>query len=212
MLILDQYFKNKKHVIWDWNGTLLNDIDHAVECGNVLLAEAGLNAVSQEEYKKHFGFPVVEYYRRLGFDVSPANFSKLSHRFNEMFKGGLGKCELWPGVLEILKAVKASGRMQSILSASEQGILELSIQHFGIGEHFDHLQGIHNKEAHGKIDRGHELIKKAGVPKEDTILIGDTDHDHEVAGALGIDVILVDHGHQHPDRLRAIHHQVLKVL
>jgi phosphoglycolate phosphatase len=212
MDILDRHFEGKRHVIWDWNGTLLNDLEHALKSGNVLLKEEGLPQVSLEEYRKHFGFPVIEYYRRLGFDVSADNFRKLSHRFQELFAGGLGTCELWPGVREILARVKASGRMQSILSASEQGVLELSIKHFGIAEHFDHLTGIFNKEAAGKVDRGHELIKKAGVPPEETILIGDTDHDFEVAEALGIDVILVEHGHQTPERLRAVHHKVLKVL
>ena len=58
----------------------------------------------------------------------------------------------------------------------------------------------------------HELIANSGVDQKDTIMIGDTEHDKEVADALGIDLILVDHGHQCPTRLRPLHHKVLNVL
>lgn len=198
-------------MIWDWNGTLLSDIDYAVSVVNRMLVEERLNPTTVDEYKRIFRFPVIDYYRDLGFDISPAKFHELCEKFNKYFYEGLHTCDLWPGARETLAAIKAQGKIQSVLSASEQQALLESVKKFGVHMHFDHVIGIHDKKAASKVERGRELFEKAGVPREQTILIGDTDHDLEVAEALGIEMILVEHGHQCPTRLRDIHHTVLKI-
>jgi phosphoglycolate phosphatase len=212
MNALLSHLDQKEHVIWDWNGTLLADLDLAIAIVNRLLREEGLAPIDLASYRQVFGFPVIEYYRKLGFRTEREYFLQLCERFNQHFQEGLPSCTLWPGVREVLSEVKRSGRRQSLLSASEHSILTASIRHFELEEHFDHIFGIFDKTAASKVERGHELLRRAGVPVEKCILIGDTDHDLEVGKALGIDVILVEHGHQHPDRLRAIHHNVVDVL
>lgn len=212
MTPLKTHLDNKKHVIWDWNGTLLSDLEHAVRVVNQLLTEEGLATTTVDHYKKIFGFPVVEYYKKLGFDTSPQKFHQLCERFNQLFHDGLHACSLWPGVREVLTDIKSSGRMQSLLSASEHGHLLNSVKLFDVHHLFDHVVGISDKLAGSKVDFGRKLMARVHVPPEETILIGDTDHDLEVAEALGVDVILVEHGHQCPTRLRAAHHTVVKVL
>ena len=208
MLNLHKYFASKNHIIWDWNGTLLRDIEHAVATTNRLLTEENLPPLSVERYLKTFRFPVIEYYRNLGFDTSPEKFRDLCERFNKYFVDGVHTCGLWPGVEGILAHVKNAGKMQSVLSASEQNILNHQMKLFALEGYFDHVTGIADKSAGSKVDRGHELLNKAGIAKEHTILVGDTDHDLEVAEALGIDVILLEHGHQCPTRLRETHHTI----
>lgn len=212
MDILKQYLHPKKHVIWDWNGTLLADLEHAVRVVNQLLKEEGLQTTTLDQYKKIFGFPVIEYYKKLGFDTSPKKFAELCERFNSLFHDGLHVCELWPGVREILSHIKSSGRIQSVLSASEHNYLLQSVKQFGVEHFFDNVVGISNKMAGSKIDFGRKLMSRVAVPPGETILIGDTDHDLEVADALGIDIVLVEHGHQCPTRLRDVHHTVVKAL
>lgn len=206
------HIENKQHVIWDWNGTLLGDIDHILRITNRLLKEEGLSPITLEKYKAIFGFPVIDYYAKIGFNTDRAKFLDLCERFNQHFVEGLHTCELWPGAKETLAEIKRLGKVQSVLSASEQNILQHQMQHYSLEAFFDHVHGIADKAAGSKVDRGHELMKKAGIAPEDTVMIGDTDHDLEVGHALGIEVILVDHGHQHADRLRKIHHKVLKLI
>jgi phosphoglycolate phosphatase len=191
---------------------LLSDLEHAVEVVNRLLQEEGLQAIDREAYRKVFGFPVIEYYKKLGFDTSPTNFQKLCDRFNTYFHDGLANCDLWPGVKPLLTEIKAEGRTQSLLSASEHNYLLHSIRAYDVEHLFDNVFGVFNKLAASKVARGHELMQVAGIDPAHTIMIGDTDHDLEVGDALGIDVILVEHGHQCPTRLREVHHAVLKVL
>lgn len=208
---LQSHIKEKAHVIWDWNGTLLSDIEHAVSTVNRILVEEDLSPTDVQTYKKIFGFPVIDYYARLGLDTSPEKFKALCEKFNQYFYDGLHLCELWPGALDTLTYVKQVGKTQSLLSASEQFMLNESVRKFKLQHLFDHVFGIADKMAASKVDRGHQLMEKVGIDPDHTILIGDTDHDLEVAKALGIDAILVEHGHQCPTRLHAVHHHVVKV-
>jgi phosphoglycolate phosphatase len=200
---------HKRHIIWDWNGTLLDDLEHNVATMNWLLAAEGLPAITVDHHRRHFGFPVREYYTKLGFDTSPQIFAALCERFNHQFHSGLDRCRLTPGAKEILQHLHRAGKQQSILSATEQNTLEISVHNFGIRHYFHHVFGIKDDQAASKLERGRTLISASGVHSDDTVIIGDTLHDVEVGKELDVDVILVDHGHQHADRLQAIHHKIL---
>jgi phosphoglycolate phosphatase len=197
------------HVIWDWNGTLLNDIDHAVKTVNRLLEKRSLPLLTEESYKENFHFPIRSYYNRLGFDLEEESFEELCEEFVGYFMEGVLDCPLVPGAFDLLKSIKASGKKQSILSASDQENLDHMIRHFSLHDHVDHVFGIADKFAASKLYRGEELLAVANVEKSKTVLIGDTDHDLEVGTALGINVILVSHGHQNSYKLRKLHPHVV---
>ena len=205
---LDHY----QHIIWDWNGTLLDDIALCVEVNSAIMIDHGLPALTIERYQNLFGFPIEDYYERLGFDFEVTPFATLADRYVADYNDKARHAALHDGAVEALKAVKAQGKVQSILSAAQESHVHEMIEHFGLREHFHHICGIHHRYASSKIDRGHELIAEAGVPATETLLIGDTDHDHEVAEALGIDVLLVAAGHQSFTRLKDRHHAVVERL
>ncbi|MBX3022864.1 MAG: HAD hydrolase-like protein [Bdellovibrionales bacterium] len=209
---LHEHIKGKTHIIWDWNGTLLADIDHAVKTVNRILEEEKLPLTTVESYKSIFGFPVIEYYKKLGLPTEPNYFLGLCDRFNQYFHEELHKLELHPGARNILASIKAAGKTQSLLSASEHHRLLECVRTFKVESFFDHVYGIFDKTAASKVERGLELIRTTNTPKHKTVLIGDTDHDLEVGQAMGIEVILVEHGHQNPNRLRGVHKNVVKVL
>lgn len=204
-----EHVKGYRHVIWDWNGTLLNDTDLAVEivCGQ--LTKYGLPPMSIERYKDVFGFPVKDYYEKIGFDFSKHSFTEIGDCFIENYYAKIHEIDLFHGVKDWLSAIQSSGIQQSILSAAKQAHLEQWLPHFGIAHHFENICGIDNHYAAGKIERGQQLVKLLGHPPCEAILIGDTDHDLEVGEALGVDVLLVADGHQSPERLHLIHHNVL---
>ena len=65
-------FKQYKHILWDWNGTLLDDSWLCVEVLNGLLKESGKPTITHETYKEHFNFPVIHFYEFLGFETTSA--------------------------------------------------------------------------------------------------------------------------------------------
>ncbi len=192
-----------RHVIWDWNGTLLDDTWLCVEVLNELLHESGLRAISTDAYRAHFGFPVIHFYQWLGFDFARQPFEELSVRFISAYNARRFECTLQPGAREALETFRAAGLPQSVLSAYQQDTLREVIAHYGLTSFFTHLSGLDNIHAHGKIARGQAHLRELALHEapHSVILIGDTAHDHEVAAALGADCLLLHHGHMHVGRL-----------
>lgn len=197
------------HVIWDWNGTLLNDIDIVIETISHLLDKHNLESINVDKYKEHFGFPIYDFYKKLGFELNMKEFQDISDEFHKVYEDKLADANLFDGVMETLELIGES-KTQSILSAAGQTHLDKVVNDFGLHMHFTHIFGQNDNLATSKVDRGKQLIDLASIPLEKTILIGDTDHDHEVAEALDIDVLLVADGHQEAGRLKNVHHLVLE--
>ncbi len=196
--------ENFDHIIWDWNGTLMNDVDIAVDSLNVMLAENNLPTKSIDEYKELFGFPIRSYYEKVGFDLQKLSFEKLCERFIDEYNHKRAKtANLFDDISDLLSEIKKI-KTQSILSAAEQNHLHEMTDHFELTNHFHHRFGINDFYASSKIARGHELISHSGISVKQTILIGDTDHDFEVAQALGVSCLLISDGHQSEHRLRAL--------
>lgn len=191
-----------RHILWDWNGTLLDDLDLCIDVVNPMLLRHGLPAVDRERYLEIFDFPIVSFYERLGFQLQGGAFSALSHEFVSTYDARRLECALQRGAADVLRRIAASGRAQSILSAHRESTLRGIVAHHEIDAHFTELAGLPDTHAHSKVERGHELIAKLAQPPHSLLLVGDTLHDLEVADALGIDCILVAHGHQSGQRLR----------
>lgn len=192
-----------QHIIWDWNGTLLDDTWLCVEVLNDLLAERGRPAIAPDEYRQNFGFPVVHFYDYLGFDVDKDSFESVSRAFIDAYEARwLEECKLHPEAEAVLRALTEAGLSHSVLSAAEQKTLERGIAHFGIDAHFKGLIGTDNIHALGKIERGRSWMAQLDWAPEAVVLVGDTLHDLEVAEAIGCDCVLMTHGHHCPIRLK----------
>lgn len=208
---LQDGIKGKKHVIWDWNGTLLSDVQHAVDTVNFLLIDHALPVIDSNQYRKLFEFPVINYYSTLGFDFQKESFESLCHRFVERFMAGVNQLPLYSETKSVLISLHGLGIHQSVLSATDQANLNAMIKHFQLSAYFRFVYGIDNKLAGSKIQRGRELITQSGFDLSDTVIIGDTLHDLEVANALGVDAVLISHGHQCGTRLKPHHSKVIDV-
>lgn len=183
------------HVIWDWNGTLLDDVDWCIHSVNIMLAKRSLPTISNiEAYHNVFGFPVIDYYRRIGFDFDIEPFDITAKEFISLYHSDNDRFRLFPETEDVLRHIAGVGIRQIILSASEIENLHSQIELLGIEQYFDAVLGISDIYAGSKIDIGRAYMARADIGN--AVLIGDTVHDYEVAKALGIDCILVANGHQ----------------
>ena len=189
-----------QHVVWDWNGTLLDDTLACVSAINTLLTRRGLARIDVTRYREVFGFPVIDFYRKINFPLERENWDCLAREFHDLFLAE-PSLRLQEGARDALENVRRRGLPQSILSASEQGILSRMLDGFGIGAYFAEVFGVDNLHGHSKMDLGRALLRKLALPPEQVLLVGDTLHDAEVAHALGIPCVLVANGHQSTTRL-----------
>ena len=193
--------ENYKHIIWDWNGTIFNDVELCVDLINELLEPRGLKTVTLAEYKNVFTIPVRDYYAELGFDFSKESFEVVGKQWMDEYERRKFECALHDGVDNVIKKINNMGIGQSILSAYTQHTLEEMVEQFGLTKYFSHLVGLDNIYAAGKLHLGKDLMKRLGNGRGETLLIGDTLHDYEVASEIGADCLLIANGHQSREKL-----------
>jgi phosphoglycolate phosphatase len=199
-------------VIWDWNGTLLDDVELALSVVNEILVENGAPTLTPDRYREIFDFPVRSYYERAGLDLDRIDFEDLSRRFCERFEAQLHRAPLFPAANSTLRAIRNSGARQFLLSGTEHATLQWMLRHYGIAGLFEAVQGLENTLAEGKIGAGRELLQRLRIDPQHAIMIGDTAHDAEVADALGIDCWLIATGHHSHERLATLEHPVFDSL
>ncbi len=191
------------YVIWDWNGTLFEDMLICIIAMNKILESKGLNIISSiDEYRNKFCFPVKDYYQRLNLDFSIDSFENLANLYVENYLIEYKNAYLFQGVLEVLKELNYYEINQIIISASEQNILLEQIKQFNILNYFSDILGIDNNYAVSKVNLAKRWVNEHNVNLSEIILIGDTVHDYEVSKEIGCNCILISNGHQSKDILK----------
>jgi phosphoglycolate phosphatase len=183
-------------IIWDWNGTLLNDTELCVQTMNELLQKRHLHQLTLAKYKDVFSFPVKDYYRKIGFDFESEPFEIPAIEFIDLYNKRVSHCHLHDHSITVLKYFQSIGIRQFILSAMEQVALDQCLEQHQINHFFEHVSGLDNHYAASKLQNGQKLISGLNLNINDLVLIGDTVHDFEVAKELGCQCILIANGHQ----------------
>ncbi|MDD3739514.1 MAG: HAD family hydrolase [Lentimicrobiaceae bacterium] len=189
-------------IIWDWNGTLLDDIEISIMCINKMLQKRNLPLLTIDEYRRIFTFPVKDYYEIAGFDFEKEDWAAVADEFIESYYKEAYSCELHKHVVEVLEFFKNNNHRQVIISAMQNQALNAMVKDYGISEYFDEVLGIQDHYANSKQQIVENFIKRVGEGSN-IIFIGDTLHDAEIAKSLNLDAILFSKGHQSYERLHA---------
>lgn len=201
--------RSYRHVVWDWNGTLLDDFSACLDSLNHLLALHDRPPIDGERYRAIFEFPVIRVYAALGFPTDPVSFHSGSIAFMAHYEAHRHACRLHRGARETLTALREAGVGQSVLSAYRHDLLEKIIREYTLDEYFTGLSGNDDLHAHGKAGRARGHRESLGLHPHEVLYIGDTAHDAETAEAMGADCILLAHGHQPREKLHATRHPVV---
>lgn len=183
-------------VIWDWNGTLLDDTELSVGTMNKMLQKRKLQPLTIASYKEVFSFPVKDYYQKIGFDFTLEPFEIPAIEFINIYNSGVDSCPLHEHSLAVLNHFKNLGIRQFVLSAMEQQSLDRCLELRQINYYFEHVSGLDNHYAASKVENGKQLILAQNLRADQLLLIGDTVHDYEVACELGCQCVLIANGHQ----------------
>ena len=190
------------YCIWDFNGTIFDDVGASISAVNTLLAERGLKTLdSKDKYQEVFDFPIIDYYRRIGFDFDKEPYEVIAPLWVDLYLENSKKSGLFGDVISSLDFFEARGIKQSVLSASEKNMLIGQLRELGIYDRFEEIMGIDNIYAESKIALAKDW--KQRHEGERALFIGDTTHDYETAEVLGADCYLISAGHQPEYKLRA---------
>ena len=190
-----------KYVFFDFNGTILDDVDLCLNLLNKILIKQGSKPLSLEEYKHVFTFPVKKYYELAGVDFSKDSFANLSKWFIAEYQPASYKCHCYPHLKEVVEELKNRGLTVGVLSASELSNLKKQLEVLGLISEFSFILGLDNIYASSKITVAKNFIENNNINPKECLMIGDTTHDYEVSQSLGMQCILFSGGHQAVDVL-----------
>ncbi|MBT8228450.1 MAG: HAD family hydrolase [Dactylosporangium sp.] len=190
------------HLVWDWNGTLLDDLALTIHATNATIAAAGGRPITLDEHKKTFRRPLTDFYAEvLGRPVTSAEFAHLDTVFYRVYHAGLEACPLAADVWEALAAWPWT---QSVLSMWGHVELVRELDRRGLTGHLARVDGCRNNGL-GDLKRaylaGH--LATVGVNGATCVLIGDSLDDADAAAAVGGRCVLYAGGITDPARLRA---------
>ncbi len=185
----------QKLIIWDWNGTLLNDVEQSIITMNTMLDKRNMKYINKEIYRNIFTFPVYKYYEKLGFNFEKESFTILSKEYINIYKKEVKYAKLFKNVINVLNHFKNKEYKQIILSAMEQNMLDEQLHKYEINEYFDDIIGLKDIYANSKADTCLDYLKQNNQ-YSNVYLIGDTYHDYEVATKANIKCMLINNGHQ----------------
>lgn len=192
------------YVLWDWNGTLLDDTQAALDTLNIMLERRGGNPITMEFYRDHFAFPVKPFYKSIGVCLENEDWDALAREYHDVYAEQPKR--LNPEALEALECARNAGCGQSIVSALRQDLLEEITGRLGVARYMDHVCGVDNLDGLSKVARAQELLTtlKSEDARRSFVLIGDSLHDREVADALGVSCVLCAQGSHAGWRLSSV--------
>lgn len=194
--------KRYTYILWDWNGTLIDDLQMNIDLENAMLRERSLPPLpSKEFYLENFDFPIIDFYRRIGYTFETETYEEVAELYAAEYEKRLETTGLFPDAEKVLAALSKAGFKQVIISATEQKMLLSQVARYGIGGYFDSVLGTDNKLGQSKVRTALSWLDGNGIDPKTAVFIGDTLHDLETARAIGCDCILTSRGHFAKKRL-----------
>ena len=192
-------------IIWDWNGTILDDALVCKTIANTMLSERGIPTLpDMDAYRAAFGFPIKAYYEKMGYRFGPEDepYERVADEFIVWYDRLYRDAVLRPGIVPFLDRLKGEGYRQVLLSATRLDQLLVQVAAFGdVGDRFEKKLGLTDHYAFSKAALARDFIESQGIPRDRALFIGDTDHDYEVSSAIGCPCVLLEGGHQSRERL-----------
>lgn len=196
-------------IVWDWNGTLLDDVSVAMQARNHVFPDYGVPPLHDaEQYQNLFCFPVKKYYLDSG--IREADYNEVAERWFEEYRRLFTNAALREHAQKILNHFKEKGYRQVVLSASRMDVLKEQITHFSVSSYFDDVLALDDIHARDKVFLAEEYF--AGRSYDRIIVIGDTSHDYDVAKAIGAQMIFIADGHESLQKLEKQNQTIAKSL
>lgn len=203
------YLKMTRLAVFDWNCTLIDDVDACLTAKNAALKFLGHDPITRDKLQDIFTFPIIHAYERLG--VSPDHYLEHAEQISEIFvttyEQQAEKCGLRDGVHELLDWLHAHEIPAIILSNHLKDPLQARVEKTGLTRHFETILGTeHHATIIRKMDKQERLqayMAEHGYDAKQSLIIGDTHEEAELARNLGMTGVAITGGMFSRARLEA---------
>jgi len=176
------------HIIWDWNGTLFDDIEVVVEATNAVFLPYGLGSLDLQAFRTSYTRPIwVMYERLLGRDLQDGEWERLDRTFHDSYHRLMRRCGLASDALTTLTALAALGHTQSLLSMWQHDRLVSTVGDLSLTATFRRVDGLRAEDdpGGGKAEFLVRHLAALGVDPADVVMIGDSADDAMAATIAG---------------------------
>lgn len=187
--------KKYDNIIWDWNGTLIDDVEASLDAVNDLLTRKNMSHINIEQYYEYVDTPIIKFYEHL-FDVNTLDFDEVASDFDRDYDSHLKSDPIMENAKTVLKEFLRRGKNQVIISAAYKGKVEDLSEKYGVREYITDIVARDDYFAGDKVAIAKKFVTQSGFDPKKTIVIGDTLHDLQMAKAIGCDCVLTTKGHQ----------------
>ncbi|TRV81588.1 HAD family hydrolase [Streptomyces sp. 130] len=188
--------EHRTHLVWDWNGTLLDDNTAVVGATNAAFGEVGLAPITLEQYREMYCIPIPRFYERLmGRLPTDAEWERMDGVFHRHYTEQRDACGLTAGAADLLARWQLTGGSQSIMSMYRHEELVPVVRGFGIERHFVRVDGRTGPSGGSKsayMER--HLAAMDGISPQRTVVIGDAVDDAVAAAHAGAKAVLYTGG------------------
>ena len=186
-----------KNLIFDWSGTLVDDMGPVIEATNAVLGKYGIAPYDREGFRRGFRLPYREFYAEILPGVS---LEELESHFRPAFDAAVSPVTVLPHAREKLEWAKSRGMKMFVLTSMDATAFARQLDEFGMRHYFEETYaGVLDKR-----DLIHRIIETHRLNREETAFVGDMTHDIETARHGGISSIAVLTGYHHAEVLAAV--------
>jgi len=185
------------NLIFDWSGTLVDDLGPVIEATNAVLAKYEIAAFDREGFRRAFRLPYREFYDQ---HLPGVPLEELEAHFRPAFDSAVSPVTVLPHAREKLEWCAALGVRAFVLTSMDTLAFERQMDEFGLRHHFEATYS-------GVLDKReviHRILADHGLDPAETALVGDMTHDVETARHGGISSIAVLTGYNHAEILAAV--------
>ncbi len=182
-------------VIWDWNGTLIDDAHVGCEAVNDMMDELERPRIEMSDYYHYMRDGMGHYYDYL-FYPDKAPFDKLVELFSKYYDIRIKKASLHNGAEKVLSELRDMGIVQAIVSSSHKDKVRRDASVFGIEGYFDEILGADDLLIGSKTERARLYLERKNIDPKRVLVVGDMTHDRETADGIGAEYVIIPKGHQ----------------
>lgn len=186
-----------KNLIFDWSGTLVDDLNLTLDASNYVFAQYGKDQLDREAFREEFQLPYPDYYARV---LPDADLEELEDHFRKAFNISTATVEVLPHAREFMDFCRDRGIRCFALTSVDAREFDIQCKELGM---FDYFEAVHAGIRH-KNEHIHTLLEQHGLRPDETAFIGDMQHDMQTARHGGITSIAVLTGYNSASQLAAV--------
>jgi phosphoglycolate phosphatase-like HAD superfamily hydrolase len=186
------------HIVWDWNGTLFDDIDAVVMATNEIFDGYGMAPLDVAALRSSYTRPIwVLYERLLGRPLLDGEWERLDTAFHDSYHRLMAECALAAGAFDTLTGLAAEGHRQSLLSMWRHERLGPETVRHGIDHFFARIDGLRGGSGGAGGSKKTSLVRHLealGSDAAEVIVVGDSVDDAAAARHVGARAVLYTGG------------------